>query len=276
LEFIELQVTVPPEFADILVAELAEIGYDTFTETERGINAYIPATRFSESSVQDIIRKYGEVTTISYEHSSIARKNWNEEWEKNYSPIVIGDQCRVRASFHPADRQYPYEIIINPKMSFGTGHHETTALMLENQLHVPHAGKRVLDAGSGTGILAIMAAKLGALRVDAFDIEEWAVENARENGELNNCPQLHIQKGTIDEVVLEDTYDIILANINRNVLLQDIPRYAARLSGGGYLLLSGFYVSDVDDIEQKASAHPLVKENQQTKNNWAALRFRRV
>ncbi len=273
MDFIELKITVPPDFSDILIAEMAEIGFESFVDTDYGVDGYIQAPLFDEQLVTAIVEKYSNLTTIAYTFSTIERKNWNEEWEKSYEPIIIGSQCLVRASFHEGLGTYPYEIIINPKMSFGTGHHETTALMLENQLTIAHTGKRVLDVGCGTGILAIMACKRGAASIDAFDIDEWAVENSRENFELNFCNKATIQQGTIREVKLAPSYDIVLANINRNVLLDEIPVYATLLAKGGVLLLSGFYEKDIADIESQAIMQGFSKLEQRIKQPWASLIF---
>jgi ribosomal protein L11 methyltransferase len=275
LDFIELKVDVLPDFADIVVAELAEAGFDSFVETPQGVNAYAPADVFDESQVQEIVQKYAALSPITYTFSIMPRRNWNEEWEKNYQPIYIGNQCVVRASFHQLLQQFPYEIVINPKMSFGTGHHETTALMLEMQLGVDHAGKRVLDAGCGTGILAIMACKRGAAHVDAYDIDIWAVENARENCQLNGCPAIGIQQGTIEEVQLTEPYEVILANINRNVLLREIPLYAGKLASDGQLLLSGFYEQDIAELNRVAAESNLSLTAQHIKQHWAALCFQK-
>lgn len=271
MDFIELKVTVSPEWADILIAELAEIGYESFAEFDEGILAYVQKLQFSEESWLEIVEKYGELTEISYTFAEMERKNWNEEWEKNYSPIVIDNQAIVRASFHQIQESYPYEIVINPQMSFGTGHHETTTLILESQLRLNHDGLNVLDAGSGTGILAIMACKRGAAQVDAYDIDEWAVANAIENCALNQCTQVRVQQGTIASVALEDVYHIVLANINRNILLDEMPLYANKLTSGGTLLLSGFYEQDIPELEKRAVPLGLVLKGQTTKHQWASL-----
>jgi len=279
MNYIELQLTLSPDYSDILTAELAELGFESFVETDEGLNAYITESNFDQTALQLVIDKYADQTAIGYQTYTLEKRNWNEEWEQNYQPIEVrtGPEAfkwvRVRASFHQPDADFRYDIVINPKMSFGTGHHETTAMMMEHQQEVDAAGKSVLDVGSGTGILAVLAALQGAERIVAFDIEEWAVENARENAELNGCPQIEVFEGTIEVVDPADRYGIVLANINRNILLQDIPAYASRMPIGGVLLVSGFYEQDAPDIEQKALEVGLKKEKQLTKNNWASLRF---
>jgi ribosomal protein L11 methyltransferase len=187
MDFIEVAVKTSSDFSDILIAELAEAGYDTFQETEEGFCAYISEGHFSEKALLEVFDRYGDLTSLEHQVQKIERQNWNEEWEKNFEPLLIMEQVSVRASFHVKPEGVAYDVVINPKMSFGTGHHETTTLMVENQLLVPHKGLRVLDMGCGTGILAILACKLGASEVLAVDIEDWTVENARENAVLNEC-----------------------------------------------------------------------------------------
>lgn len=273
MNYIELQLHLSPDYTDILTAELAELGFESFVETDEGLNAYIVDSDFDEQLIQELIEKYAAQTAIAYEVSSLEKRNWNAEWERDYEPIEVAGQVRVRASFHPLDARFRYDIVINPKMSFGTGHHETTAMMLEQQLGLNFAGKTVLDVGSGTGILAILAAKMGANAVLAFDIEEWAVENARENAELNDCAQVTVFQGTIADVKAAEPYDIILANINRNVLLAEIPTYTTLLIQNGYLVVSGFYDNDAPDIQQKAEESGLTLVKQLTKNQWTSLSF---
>lgn len=272
MNYIELKLTVPADFADILTAELAELGFESFVETDEGLDAYIEEARFEADAVRQLAEKYAEQAAIAYQVSSLEKRNWNEEWERDYQPIEVG-QVRVRASFHQPDERFRYDIVINPKMSFGTGHHETTAMMLQHQQELDVTGKAVMDVGSGTGILAIMAARQGASRVLAFDVEEWAVENAVENAALNGCPQIMVFLGTIDSVAESERFDLVLANINRNVLLDDIPAYATRLTSGATLLVSGFYETDAPDITKKAEEAGLVRQSQLTRNNWASLRF---
>jgi ribosomal protein L11 methyltransferase len=280
MNYLELQLRLSPDYTDILTAELAELGFDSFVETDEGLNAYTIESDFSEEAVQELIAKYADQTAIAYEVSSLEKRNWNAEWERNYEPIEVANQVRVRASFHEKDRyadaaRFRYDIVIDPKMSFGTGHHETTAMMLEQQLALDFAGKTVLDVGSGTGILAILAAKMGAKAVLAFDIEEWAVENARENVEINECPQITVFQGTIEDVNSDSKYDIIVANINRNVLLAEIPTYTNFLVSNGYLVVSGFYENDAIDIQQKATETGLSFVTSMTNREWTSLLFQK-
>jgi ribosomal protein L11 methyltransferase len=277
MNYLEVYLRVSPDFAEILMAELAEIGYESFTEEPDGLKAFIQEPTFDELQLNRVLRRYEELTgRLTYTLERHEKQNWNETWEQNYAPIDVAGTCRVRASFHaPAGPGYLYDLVINPKMSFGTGHHETTALMLEHQLGLDHAGKRVLDVGSGTGILAILAAQRGAAHVSAFDIEEWAVENARENAELNGvADRLTVRQGTIDDEPAA-AYDIVLANINRNILLREIPIYATFLVPGGTLLVSGFYETDYPEIEAAAQAAGLVPGTLKARNGWTAAAFRR-
>ncbi|MBD2754802.1 50S ribosomal protein L11 methyltransferase [Spirosoma validum] len=275
MNYIELQLHVSPDYTDILTAELAELGYESFVETDEGLNAYVTETDFNEEAVQELLDKYDSQTAIAYQVSSLEKRNWNAEWERDYEPIEVASQVRVRASFHKMDARFRYDIVINPKMSFGTGHHETTAMMLEQQLNLDFVEKAVLDVGSGTGILAILAAKMGAESVLAFDIEEWAVENAHENAELNDCPQITVFQGTISEVDPANRYHVVLANINRNVLLAEIPIYTSLLTEKGYLVVSGFYEHDASDIQQKSTESGLIFVNHMTNREWTSLMFQK-
>ena len=196
--------------------------------------------------------------------------NWNEEWEKNYDPIDVEGKCLVRATFHDSGENYDYEIIVNPKMSFGTGHHATTYQMLSYQMKLTQEGKKIMDVGCGTGILTIMAAKRGASQLVSTDIDDWCIENSEENFSLNNLSDVKMIKGQIEEVQ-ESDFDIILANINKNVLLDQIQSYSKKLKDGGELILSGFYKDDIPDLEKEALKHGLSKKTETERENWAMM-----
>ena len=277
MHYIALNFQCDPAFSEILMAELSEIQYDTFMETDEGFQACIGGDDYDENAVKEIIERYSPlISPLNYSIEEVEKKNWNEEWERNYAPIIVADKCIVKASFHQAAEEYPYEIIINPKMSFGTGHHETTYLMLKKQMEVDHRGKSVLDVGCGTGILAIMAHKLGAKAVQACDIEEWAVANSIENFEHNDCGEIPCFQGTIDSIPDPGKQDIVLANINRNVLLAEIPTYCRLLNPKGHLLLSGFYEKDIPEIEAVATKNGLKQLSYETKKDWAMVLYQAV
>lgn len=271
MDFFELDLNVDPDFAEILLAELAEIGFDSFLEKEDGLLAYITEELFDDRAFKMLMENYAARIPLSYGLKKIRRQNWNKEWEENFHPIEVAGKVYIRATFHDPGN-FEHEIIIVPKMSFGTGHHETTAQMIGLQLDIDHQQKSVLDVGTGTGILAIMAHKLGAGRIHSFDIDEWSVENGRENYALNGVPHITIEQGTISSQKPE-VYDIVLANINRNILLEEIPVYAAFTRD--YLLVSGFYEQDIPDIQAVAEAAGFKKVKQISKNNWAAVVFRK-
>ncbi|HEY0742828.1 MAG TPA: 50S ribosomal protein L11 methyltransferase [Chryseosolibacter sp.] len=271
--YTQLTVSCSPAFIDILIAELSEAGFDTFQESETGFDAYVEGDGFSEEIVNELKSRYSATTPLSFSFQKIEKKNWNEEWERNYEPIDVDGKCLIRAEFHKPEKRYPYEIIITPKMSFGTGHHQTTYLMIKNQMSIDHKNKRVMDAGCGTAILAIMASKLGATQIEAFDIDEWSVVNGEENKTLNGTPNIHIQQGKISEVNLAGTFDIILANINKNVLLSEMSVYASFLGAQGKLLLSGFYTHDIEDLKREAAKHNLKEISRDERETWACLQL---
>lgn len=270
--YIELSLQIEPDFSEILMAELSELGFDSFVETDEGLEAYIKEELFNDLDIKRMLETYAERTPISYAFKKIEKQNWNEEWEKNFQPISIGNDIYVRADFHEAQPDFKYEIIITPKMSFGTGHHETTSMVMEHQLTIPHQDKKVLDVGTGTGILAVLASKLGATQISAFDIDEWSVENTIENVALNNANHITVRLGTIENEPTEK-YDIVLANINRNILLQQIPAYATFMKAGASLVISGFYEADIADIQVVAESAGLKKVAQLSKNQWASVVF---
>ena len=253
------------------MAELGEAGFSSFADSNKGFEAYAEPADFNKAVFDEVIGRYHKQADVKYELGKVARQNWNKEWESNYAPIVVSDRCAVRATFHEPMPGYEHEIIITPKMSFGTGHHQTTKLMLRHQLNTSNQGKRVLDVGCGTGILAIMASRLGAAEVKACDIDEWAVENSRENFELNHCTNIEVHQGTLQEAGFVGEYDIILANINKNVLLEEIKTYVNYLKPDGLLLLSGFYEADVEDLLAEASKFGLRKKAQDSEKNWTAM-----
>ncbi len=269
--YTSLQVFCNPEFSEILMAEIAEVGFDSFMETEIGFEAYAEEEKFDLVKLNKIKNKYAEFTNIEYTFDKILKQNWNEQWEKSYEPINVDDKCLIRAHFHKSDKKFPYEIEITPKMSFGTGHHQTTYLMIKNQMDINHQDKLVMDAGCGTAILSIMASKLGATHVEAFDIDEWSVVNGKENIDVNHCENINQRQGKISELTFDTNFDIILANINKNVLLQEMPQYAAYLNAGGLLLLSGFYENDISDLLHEASKFKLKEIRRDEREGWAAL-----
>lgn len=269
-----LIVRCDPAFSEILLAEIAQAGFDTFLENEEGFEAYANGQQYDQLAIENIQLKYSQVNPLSFTWRQVEQKNWNEEWEKSYDPIVVDNKCLIKASFHKINEQYPYEVTITPKMSFGTGHHQTTYLMVKAQMTINHQDKTVMDAGSGTAILSIMASKLGAKRVDAFDIDEWSVINGQENVEVNRCVNISIRQGKINDLHFADCFDIILANINKNVLLYEIPQYAAYLNPTGYLLLSGFYEEDIPDLMARAADYRLLLAGQDVREGWACLLFK--
>lgn len=272
MDFYELSVDVSDDFSEILIAELAEVGFDSFTESDKGIQAYITQDTYSDSDTKQVLEKYADKTTLFYALKSIKRENWNQQWEDSFQPIEIDDKIYIRAHFHEAKPTYKHEITITPKMSFGTGHHDTTAQVMSFQLGIEHQGKSVLDVGTGTGILAVLAEQLGAKNITAFDIDEWSVENTNENIELNKCSKITVNQGTIATQELLK-YDIVLANINRNILLNEIPTYRNFMEDEAFLVLSGFYEKDIAEIEQKCGEVGLKKISQSSKNQWAAVVF---
>ena len=274
LRYIEYNFTIEPRdpAAEILIAELGLFGFESFVETEKGLLAYIPSEEHSEDVINDIQILKSDEFIVEYSVKTIEQTNWNEEWEKNFTPINVDNKVYVRAPFHDASTM-DYEIVIEPKMSFGTGHHETTHMMIQHLLDLDLTHKSVLDMGCGTGILAIFAAMKNARPIDAIDIDEWCVENTNENIEKNNCEFISVFLGDA-HLLKNQKYDIIIANINRNILLQDLASYKRCINSNGILLLSGFYTEDEPLLQSKAKELGFEFLKKFERNNWLSLRFR--
>jgi ribosomal protein L11 methyltransferase len=259
-------------FRDVVLAYIEDLSFDSFEEYPGGLKAYTTEASLEPDYVLSLLEELRGEASIEIVRTEIETKNWNEEWEKNFNPIRVHDQILIHAPFHLIDESFPHRIIIEPKMSFGTGHHSTTWLMCEMILGLDLKNKTVLDMGSGTGVLAILAEQRGASSVDAIDIDEWAFENCKENLERNGSSHIQAYMGNA-ELLAGKSYDIILANINRNILVNDQAIYSSCLASGGEILLSGFYRSDVPIILSAFSNYDLVKESEQ--NDWACLRLKK-
>jgi ribosomal protein L11 methyltransferase len=258
--------------ADILIAQLATLGFYGFIDTDDGLKAYIHEDEYDFTKVRDLSVNHIYGNQIDLKHTKIKEQNWNETWEKSFDPVVVDDTCIVRAPFHHQEHTCKYEIIIEPKMSFGTGHHATTELMIQAVLHTEVNQKRVLDMGCGTGILAILAYKKNAKEVWAVDNDDWAYNNALENIKINKADAVKVFHGD-SSVIKNKTFDIIFANINKNILLADMALYVKSLENTGYLWVSGIYRSDLKAIEEKANQNNLVLNQVLEKNEWVAARF---
>jgi ribosomal protein L11 methyltransferase len=266
-DYCELSITADSSLQDILIAELSGIGYDGFEESEGMLKAYIPAVDFNQNELGILLNKYD----VNYLKSDISKQNWNALWESNFEPVQVDDFVGIRAEFHPPFTNVAHEIVITPKMSFGTGHHATTYMVMKLMDELDFKGKTVFDFGTGTGILAILAEKLGAARVVAVDNDDWCIENASENISINKCNSIDIHK--VDKMSDDIRYDIILANINRNIILDNIDALHQSIAEDGQLLLSGLLKSDETDIIN--ACHSLGLKHKQTieRNGWIALWF---
>jgi ribosomal protein L11 methyltransferase len=275
MNFLKVKFSILPceeYLVDVLIYELAEIGFDSFESENSSVEAYISTEIFDDSKIKKLIENFLYEVNITYEVSVLEEKNWNEEWEKNYfSPIVIGNECVIHSSFHKNIPNAKYDIVIDPKMAFGTGHHETTSLMISAMLTMNLDGKKVLDMGCGTAVLAILAKMRGAGAVIAIDIDKWCTENSLENISLNRIQDIEVLLGGA-ELLKEMHFDLILANINRNILINDMHLYASCLSAGGELYMSGFYEQDIPIIENECKKNCLKLLGFQEKNNWVVIK----
>lgn len=259
-------------WSDLLIADLGQEGFEAFEENETGFAAYIQEPQFNEEKLKPVLAAYEDQCKVAYQTSRIEPVNWNEKWEQEFEPVFVEDRCAIVAPFHRLEKSFPYTVVLNPKMAFGTGHHQTTYLMAGRLLDLDLSGRTVLDMGCGTGVLAILAALKGAGKVYAIDNDEWAYQNCQENVLLNDAKQIIVEKG--DGSCLKGrSFNVIFANINKNVLLDDIALYAECLPEGGQLLLSGFFEEDIKDIDAAADRHSLKKTGFNVLRNWAMVHY---
>ena len=256
---------------EILIAELGNVGFESFVENDNGVIAYIQKQEWSSKILDQLFILDSPEFEISFSHHEVIQTNWNKEWEKNFNPIQVDGQVSVRAPFHE-NPSLNFDIVIEPKMSFGTGHHETTHMMIQHLLALDLNNKRVLDMGCGTGILAIFSEMKGARPIDAIDIDSWCFQNSLENVQRNDCHHITVLEGDAS-LLKENKYDLIIANINRNILLSDMKTYTDCLHEKGILLLSGFYKEDVTIIEDEVTKCGLIFQKMIQKNNWVALKY---
>jgi len=265
-----LQITIPVNdlsIQEMLIARLAEEGYEGFEEQESSLQAFIPEEKFNPMELEALLSGW----ELSYTQDRLGAKNWNEEWEKNFQPVVVEDFCAIRASFHPPIGGVQQELLITPKMSFGTGHHATTYMMVAAMQHLDLKDRRVLDFGTGTGVLAILAERLGAKEVLAIDYDDWSIENALENVGENHCTSITVKKA--DSIPEGPLFDIILANINKHVILKELHAIRQQLEQGGVILLSGLLHEDFDDMENEALKNDLSISQRMTRGNWICLKL---
>lgn len=268
---INLKFTPVSPWSDILIAYLAELDYNSFEETDDGLKAFVETDKFFEEKLKQVLSDLD--VKVEYEVHILKQENWNAKWESNFKPVIIDDRCGIRASFHPS-LEVKHEIVITPKMSFGTGHHSTTSGMMKTMMDLDFRNKKVLDMGCGTAVLAILASKLKAKQILAIDIDEWAYTNSIENVEINQADNIEVLQGGSEHI--KDNFDIVLANINRNVLLSDMDVYSNSLVKNGDILLSGFYTEDLALISEKSNDCGLTFISSTNQNNWVTAHFQKT
>ena len=277
-DYTKVAFTVTPNdevATDVLAALLAEVGFESFVPNDEGLEAYVPHNLYDENSLITVIESFPlEGYTITHSSEFIEGEDWNAEWEKNYfQPIVLGEECVIHSTFHTDVPKARYDILIDPKMAFGTGYHQTTCHMLRAILASDMTGKSVLDMGCGTALLAILARKHGATDVVAIDIDEFAYENAKENIVLNNTPDIEVRLGGAEAIKGSDSFDFVIANINRNILLADMNNYVRCMHPGSQIFISGFYTEDMDVLKEEAAQHGLRYIDYAEDNRWAMMKF---
>ena len=277
MEYTEIDIRLKPvvPFADILVARLNEIEFESYCEDENGLRAYVQTHLLDENAVKEIINEVANLCELSFTITKVKQENWNKKWENNFEPVHINDKCVIRAHFHAAFTDIKHEIIITPKMSFGTGHHETTSLVMNEMFGINFVDKSVLDMGSGTGVLAILAAKLGSTSIIGIDFDEWAYENSVENSQINAISTINFMHGDAN-LIAGATFDIILANINRNIILQDIAIYVKAMNTNSEIIFSGFLKQDIPLILEKSKQLGLDLVASKHKNKWQMLHLKKA
>lgn len=274
MNYIELSIAVEPKElgTDLLIAQLSELGFESFVDTDTGFSAFIKEEQYIDGQVNELFSEYSELLQISKTSKIIPQQNWNKEWESSFQPIEVDGKCYIRAPFHEAKKGFIYDIIIEPKMSFGTGHHHTTQLMIQKLMKLDVKNRSLLDMGCGTGVLAILASMMGAEPITAIDIDDWSYENTVENFQKNNINKAFVHKGNA-QIIVGKSFYTILANINKNVLLADMPTYVGSLETGGNLLLSGFFETDASELKIKAAELGLKFEEMVVNEQWTMLHF---
>ena len=277
-DYTKVQFTVTPNeevATDVLAALLAEVGFESFVPDGNGMEAYVPHNLYDENSIAVVVDNFPlDGYVITYNSEFIEGEDWNAEWEKNYfQPIVLGEECVIHSTFHTDVPKARYDILIDPKMAFGTGYHQTTCHMLRAILASDMKGKSVLDMGCGTALLAILARKHGATDVVAIDIDEFAYENAKENVVLNDTADIEVRLGGAEAIKEDDSFDFVIANINRNILLADMANYVQCMHAGSQIFISGFYTEDMEVLKEEAARNGLRYMDYAEDNRWAMMRF---